>query len=188
MTEKEILSILKESNAIKEGHFLLSSGLHSNKYLQMAQVLQYPDKAKMLCEQLAKDYKDKNIDLVIAPAIGGIILSYQVASALGARSIFAERKEDKMKLRRGFKIKDNENVLIVEDVLTTGSSVKEIVSLVKKHSGNIVAIASLVDRSEKEIFKDIPFKALIKMDIETYPPEKCPLCKKNLPLNKPGSR
>ena len=188
MNKKEIFNIFKECGALEEGHFLLSSGLHSEKYLQAALVLQYPDKAEVLCRELVKNFKDEKIDVVIGPAVGGVVLSFQVAKIIGARSIYAERENDKMTLRRNFNIKPREKVLIVEDVLTTGASIKELVDLVRKNNGILKGIAALVDRSESEIFKDLKFVSLLKLDIKTYTQRTCPLCKRKLPLTKPGSR
>jgi len=188
MTDKEILNIFKECRALKEGHFLLSSGLHSGRYLQAASVLKYPDKAEVLCKELVKRLEDKDIDVVLSAAIGGIVLSYEVAKLLGARSIFAERQNGKMTLRRDFSIKSGENVLIVEDVFTTGKSVRELVDIVKKSNASLKAVAVLVDRSKKPVFKDLRFVSLLKLDIKTYEQKECPLCKKGLPIDKPGSR
>lgn len=189
MNEKELLSIFKECGALEGGHFMLSSGLHSKNYLQAALVLQYPKKAELLCKELAEKFKDEKIDVVIGPALGGITLSYELARSLNARSIFSERVDGKMTLRRSFDLKEGEKVLIAEDVITTGGSVEEIVSLVKLKNAHLAGIAALVDRSSnKEKFKDLGFKSLLKLDIKTYPPEDCPLCKEGLPLIKPGSR
>lgn len=188
MNKKEIFNVFKECGALKEGHFLLSSGLHSEKYLQAALVLQYPDKAEVLCRELVKNFKDEKIDVVIGPAVGGVILSFQIAKVIGARSIYTERENDKMILRRNFNIKPREKVLIVEDVLTTGASIKELVDLVRKNNGILKGIAVLVDRSESEIFKNLKFVSLLKLDIKTYTQRTCPLCKRKLPLTKPGSR
>jgi len=183
---ENIKKILEKTGAILKGHFLLSSGLHSDTYFQMALIFQYPEYGKAVCQQLAENFKGEKIDVVIGPAIGGIIISYQLAEILGARSIFAERENEKMKLRRGFKIEKGEKVLICEDVITTGGSVKEVVELVKKEGGEIVGIGCIVERGETEF--DYPLKSLIKVNVENYTPENCPLCKKGLPLVKPGSK
>src|SRR3989338_3383514 len=187
----DIMKLLKETNALLEGHFVLSSGLHSEKYLQCALILQYPDYAETLCKELAKKIKKKykNIDLVISPALGGVIVGYELARALGVRSIFTERKEGQMQLRRNFKIKKGEKVIVCEDIITTGGSTKEVIDIVKSSGAEIVAIASIVDRSGKEdIFGKIPSFSLYKINIQTYQPDICPLCKQNIPIDKPGSR
>jgi orotate phosphoribosyltransferase len=188
MTGKEILNIFKECGAIQEGHFLLSSGLHSEKYLQAALVLQFPQVAQTLSEELVRKLGKEKIDVVISPAIGGIVLSYQVAKILRARSIFAERENDKMKLRRGFNIKPGEKILITEDILTTGASVKELIDLINNYKGQLKAVAILIDRSKNEVFKGLKLASLLKLDIKTYRQQECPLCRKGLPLIKPGSR
>ncbi|UCH11916.1 MAG: orotate phosphoribosyltransferase [Candidatus Omnitrophota bacterium] len=184
-----ILKLLKKTGALLEGHFILSSGLHSGKYVQCASVLKYPKHAQSLCRQLAAKFKGKKIDAVIAPAIGGILVSYELARALGTRSIFAERKNGQMRLRRNFEIKKSEKVLVAEDVITTGGSTGEVIDLVKGLGGEVVAAACIIDRSgEKNLFGSIRLNSLCKMRIKTYPAEKCPLCKKNIPVDKPGSR
>ncbi len=183
---ENIKKILEKTGAILKGHFLLSSGLHSDTYFQMALIFQYPEYGKAVCQQLAENFKREKIDVVIGPAIGGIIISYQLAEILEARSIFAERENGKMKLRRGFEIKKGENVLLCEDVITTGSSVREVINLVEKEEGKILGIGCIVERGETEF--NYPLKSLIKVDVENYTPENCPLCKKGLPLVKPGSR
>ena len=185
LTREEILKIFKETGAINVGHFLLSSGLHSDRYLQCAKVLQYPKYCESLSKELLKKFKSKRFDLIIAPALGGITLSYEIARQLKLRGIFAEREKGAMKLRRGFEIKENERVLVVEDVITTGGSVQEVVELVKNSGGKLVGIGSIVDRSEKSNLKVV---SLIKLDIKNYKKEDCPLCKDNIPIIKPGSR
>ena len=136
MTSKEIMEVFRETNVLREGHFKLTSGRHSRQYLQCAQVLQYPRFTESLCQELARRFKGEEIDVVIAPAIGGIIIAYEVAKVLGTRSVFAERGEDgKMTIRRGFTIEDDENVLVVEDVITTGGSVNEVIQLVRERGG-----------------------------------------------------
>lgn len=181
-----ILKILKETKAILNGHFILSSGLHSDTYFQMALVFQYPDYGEILCKELAKNFENKKIDVVVGPAIGGIIISYELARILKARSIFAEREEGKMKLRRGFKIEKGEKVLICEDVITTGGSVREIVEIVEKEGGKIKGIGCIVERGKVEF--SYPLKSLVKIEVKNYVPTECPLCKNGVPLIKPGSK
>ncbi|MGI6096593.1 MAG: orotate phosphoribosyltransferase [Dethiobacteria bacterium] len=188
LTRAEIEAIFKETGVLQEGHFLLTSGYHSARYLQCAQVLQYPQKAELLCRSLANFFSAAEIDLVLGPATGGIILAYEMARQLGTKGIFAERTDGKMTLRRGFEIKRKERVLVVEDVVTTGGSVKEVVDLVIRHGGEAVAVAGLVDRSGGKSDFGIPAHFLLTMEVEAYPPERCPLCAQgSLPV-KPGSR
>ena len=187
MDEKQVYNLFKEKGALLEGHFLLSSGLHSPIYLQCAKLLQYPDIAEKLCSQLAGNFKEK-IDVVISPAVGGIIVGHEVARALKVRAIFAERVEDKMALRRGFELKEGENVLSVEDVVTTGGSLKEIIQLAIEKGCNIIGIGSLVDRSGGKVQFDVKKVSLLTLEIKNYPKESCPLCKKGIPVNYLGSR
>lgn len=195
LTEKEVLEIFQKSGALLSGHFRLSSGLHSEKYLQCALVLQYPDLAQKLCNQLASrlELNGSKIDAVVSPAIGGIIVGQEVAKVLGCRAIFCEREDGKMKLRRGFKIEKEERVVIVEDVITTGGSVKEIVKIAQDLGGKVEGIGVIVDRSKPSLSDELAtlnlsLKSLLRINIETYSPEECPICKKGIPLQKPGSR
>jgi orotate phosphoribosyltransferase len=178
-----------EAQALLEGHFILTSGLHSPRYLQCAQVCQEPKLTARLCKALARQFKDFEIETVIGPALGGIVVAYEMARALGARGIFAERKEKTMELRRGFAIRPGERVLLVEDVVTTGGSSKEVREVVEAAGGVVVAVASLVDRtSGRDPEFGVPFFSLLKIDVPTYEPADCPLCREGLPLVKPGSR
>lgn len=195
MTQREILEIFQKCGALLSGHFRLSSGLHSGKYLQCALVLQYPSLAEKLCSQLASRFKlrGSKIDAVVSPAIGGIIVGQEVAKVLGCRALFCEREEGKMKLRRGFEIGKGERVLIVEDVITTGGSVKEIVEIVKGMGGEVEGIGAIVDRSQPSFSDELatlnlPLKSLLRINIETYSARDCPICKQGIPLEKPGSR
>jgi orotate phosphoribosyltransferase len=187
MDEKQIYNLFKESYGLLEGHFLLSSGLHSPVYLQCAKVLQHPDIAEKLCAQLADNFKE-DINVVISPAVGGIIVGYEVARALKARTVFAERVEGKMSFRRGFELKRGENVLAVEDVVTTGGSLNEIIRLAEKKKCNVVGAGMLVDRSGGKIQFGVKRSALLTLDVPTYPKESCPLCKKGMPLVYLGSK
>jgi len=183
------LATFIEARALLEGHFILTSGLHSPRYLQCALVLQHPKPAARLCKALARQIKSLEVETVIGPALGGIVVAYEMARALGARGIFAERKEKLMELRRGFTIRPGERVLLVEDVVTTGGSLKEVRDLVQAAGGRIVAVASLVDRtSGRDPGFGVPFFSLLKIDVPTYEPADCPLCREGLPLVKPGSR
>lgn len=188
MKKEEIIRLFKKTNALLTGHFRLSSGLHSEKYLQYALVLQYPKYAKKLCQELAKRFEKEKPTVVVGPAIGGILVSYEVAKALGCRSIFTEREEGKMVLRRGFDIKESDKVLVVEDVVTTGGSTKEVIDVVKQKGARLVGIGAIVDRSCEGVDFGVKFESLVKLNIETFKPEDCLLCKQKIPLVKPGSR
>lgn len=187
-SEEEVLNIFRQYGALLEGHFLLSSGLHSEKYLQCAMVLQHPDVATDLCFRLAGLFRSEKVDLVIAPALGGIIVSQEVAKALGVRALFAERVEGKLTLRRGFDIKPGERALVVEDVVTTGGSTKETMRVVTDYGGVVVGAGSIIDRSGGSIDLGVPYQSLVTLAIEAYQPKECPLCVKGLELVKPGSR
>ncbi len=188
MTEREIVRLFEKHNALLSGHFKLSSGRHSGKYLQCALVLQHPEIAERLALALAARFTGTKIDLVVGPALGGVTFAYEVARALGVRGIFTERDENRMVLRRGFSIASGESVLIVEDVVTTGLSTKEVMGVVKAHGGAVVAVASIIDRSDAPPDYGVRFEPLAKIKIETYKPEECPLCKTGSPAVKPGSR
>jgi orotate phosphoribosyltransferase len=188
LSEKEVIEIFEKCDAIKKGHFLLSSGLHSGTYLEKFQVLQYPHYTFLLCKEIIRRFNDSKIDVVIGAVTGGIILSYEVARQLNIRAIFTERENNVMKLRRGFTIDANEYVLIVEDILTTGGSVKELINVVREYSNNIVGVGILINRSGVKPDFGIRVETLANIKIETYPPDKCPLCKDAIPLIKPGSK
>lgn len=179
--------LLIEKEAILKGHFQLSSGLHSDTYIQTARLLQYPPLAEMIGEMLGMKFKEVMPEVVIGPALGGVVLSFVVARFLGVRSIFAERKEGKLQIRRGFEIKRGEKVLVVEDVVTTALSVKETIELVKSYEGQVVGVGCIVDRSKTAI--GLPnFQPLLRLDIKTYQPENCPFCQQEVPFYYPGSR
>lgn len=185
---KKAMDLLKKSKALLEGHFLLSSGLHSNRYVQCALVLQYSNYAAFLAKEIAKKFGKVKIDTVISPAIGGIVFGQEVARDIGAKAIFAEREEGKLTLRRGFDIKKDEKILVIEDVLTTGGSAKEIIKIIKKKKAKLIGVGSLVNRSMKRLDFGVPFKSLVKLDIKTFDAQHCPYCSKGLALVKPGSR
>lgn len=188
MKEEELLEILNQTGAIQAGHFLLSSGLHSEQYIQFARVFQYPKFSSRIANALAENFRLDRPAIVIGLALGGIILAYEVARSVGARAMFAERENGKLVLKRGFEIKTRERVLIVEDVLTTGKSVLELKSLLKEFQPLIVGIGAVVDRAEEEFKVRNKYVYLLKHTLPTYKPEDCPLCKKETPLVKPGSR
>jgi orotate phosphoribosyltransferase len=187
MTNDEILRMFRQSNALLEGHFQLTSGLHSPQYFQCAKVLQYPANADRLCNEIVQKFRDNPPQVVVAPALGGIVVGQEVARQCSARSIFTERKEGVMELRRGFEIHPGEKVLVCEDVVTTGGSVQEVVDIVERMKGDLVGVTAIVDRSGgKAKFKN--FFAAFSMDVVTYKPDSCPLCSKGIPVEKPGSR
>ena len=188
MSEKEVLGLFEKTGALLKGHFKLSSGLHSEKYLQCALILQYPDMAERLSKAIADNFSTQKIDVVIGPALGGVTLAYEVARAIGSRGLFTERQDTKMVLRRGFSISKGEKVLVVEDVVTTGGSTKEVIDLVKSFGADVVGVGSIIDRSSLKIDFGAPFKPLAKVNVETFEEAKCPFCKKQVPITKPGSR
>ncbi|MBU4148783.1 MAG: orotate phosphoribosyltransferase [Candidatus Omnitrophica bacterium] len=188
MNQDKVIRIFEEKGALLKGHFKLSSGFHSSAYLQCALVLQYPEYAEKLCSQLAGYFRDEKPTCVVAPALGGVIVSYEVARALGARSIFTERKDGKMLLRRGFEIKKSDRVVVVEDVITTGLSTKEVIETVMSTDASIIGVGSIINRSGKKIDFGVKLNSLIKLDLPVFPPEQCPLCKEGVKITKPGSR
>ncbi|MGI6151875.1 MAG: orotate phosphoribosyltransferase [Christensenellales bacterium] len=188
MTREEIIAIFKETGVMLEGHFQLTSGRHSDHYMQCAQLFQYPNYAKLLCRELADAFLGQDIDLVAGPAVGGIIIAYQTAECLGVRNIFAERQDGKMTFRRGFGIKPGENVLVCEDVVTTGGSVREVIELIRESGGNVVGVGSIVDRSNGKVDFGVPFQAVLSMEVVSWEEEDCPLCKAGSVAVKPGSR
>ena len=181
-----VIEQLKESAALLEGHFLLSSGRHSNRYCQCAKLLQYPDKAEKVLKVVTDKVKELGIDIVVGPAMGGIIVAYELGRQLGVPAIFTERENGEMTLRRGFEIKKGQKVLITEDVVTTGKSSLETIVVLKEMGAEIAGIACIVNRSTQSL--EYPIFEAIKLDIESWEPENCPLCKKGIPYLKPGSR
>lgn len=188
LEEDKIIEIFKTSQALLEGHFLLTSGLHSSRYIQCAQVLQFPEYTAQLCAVIAGYFKDKGIQTVIGPAMGGIIVSYEVARQLGVRTIFTERENGTMVLRRNFKLSPGEKVLVVEDVITTGGSVKEVLSAVAQAGAQAIGVGVLVDRSGGKTDFGVPLKAVLDLTVETFQQSDCPMCKNGTDAIKPGSR
>jgi len=188
LTKKRVKGILEKTGVLLTGHFQLTSGKHSNKYLQCAKIFQHPDISAEISKDLAEKYDGYDIDIVIGPAVGGIILAYEVARQLEVRALFAERENGIMTLRRGFEIQPGSKVLVVEDVITTGGSVKEVIDVVRSAGGEVVGVAAVVDRSGGKALFDVPFKSAIKIDIEVFDPLDCPMCKSGSKAVKPGSR
>jgi orotate phosphoribosyltransferase len=184
----EIIEIFKNTGALKKGHFRLTSGLHSATYFQCALVLQHPEHLSMIAGKIADHFKVNDIDVVLAPAIGGIVIGQEVGRQLGVRTIFSEREQGKMKLRRGFEIKTGERVVICEDVVTTGGSVFEVCDLVNQNGGQIVGVGFIVDRSGGQVKFSENQYSLVQLSAETYDPENCPLCETGIEIKKPGSR
>ncbi len=191
LSHKKSLDILRKTNALLEGHFILSSGLHSSKYIQCAKLLSYPSKAEKLCKSLANKIKNNfnKIDLILSPAMGGIIIGYEIGKLLKKETIFCERVNGKFILRRGFKIEKGSKVLIVEDVITTGKSSIECVKLIKRAKASLVGFAAIIDRSSKKTLR-IKKKIIshLKIEVPTYKSNQLPINLKKIPITKPGSR
>jgi len=181
-----VIEQLKQSEALLEGHFLLSSGRHSNRYVQCAKLLQYPDRAAKVLSVVVEKLKDIPVDIVVGPAMGGIIVAYELGRQLGVPAIFTERENGVMALRRGFEVHPGQKVLITEDVVTTGKSSLETIEVLKAFGVEIVGIACIANRSTGEL--EYPIFESIKLEIETWDPAECPLCKQGIPYVKPGSR
>ncbi len=184
----DIIKVFKECNALLEGHFILSSGLHSNKYLQCAKVLQYPDIASIIGEEIAENFATTQVDIIVGPAMGGVIIAQEVGRALSTRTIFSERENGEMTFRRGFEVKPGEKAIVVEDVITTGGSAKEVAEMLKSRGVEVIAVASIIDCSNGTADFGVPFHSLAKVEVETYKPEECPMCKSGDEAVKPGSR
>ena len=195
MTRDELLDLYRRSGALLDGHFRLTSGLHSSGYLQCALVLQHPQQAEALGRAIAGRVKDLRPTVVLSPALGGVVIGHETGRALAVRAIFCERQEGALALRRGFTLDATDRVLVVEDVMTTGGSTRETIEVAKAAGGRVVGTASIVDRSPAtgsgqagSLQFDVPFVSLLRIDLPTYEQEQCPLCVRGLPVVKPGSR
>jgi len=188
MTRDDLLDLFRRCSALLEGHFRLSSGLHSPGYLQCALVLQHPAHAEALGRQIGERIAELRPTTILSPALGGLIIGHEVARAVGARAIFAEREDGKLRLRRGFSLSEAERVVVVEDVLTTGGSTRETIQVATAAGAQVLAAASVVDRSGGKATLDVPLHSLLALSLPTYDPEQCPLCAQGLPIAKPGSR
>ena len=186
----EPLEILSKLGALQTGHFRLTSGRHSDRYMQCARLFEHPAESEDLCARLASAFLSAgtSADTVAGPALGGVIMAYEVARALGAGNIFTERENGVMTLRRGFKVERGERVLIVEDVVTTGGSVKEVIKIIREAGAAVVGIGAIADRSNGGVDFGVDFKALVSLDIKSWDEAECPLCARGVPVIKPGSR
>lgn len=187
MTKQEVLEIFAELGVLQTGHFQLTSGLHSEQYMQCAKLFEYPQRAGEIVESLLPQLPT-GIETVVAPAIGGITVGYELAKLLGCRFIFAERQGGQMTFRRGFSLKPGERVLAVEDVVTTGGSIKEVMELARECGADILGVATIVDRSQGQVDFGVPFRSLLSVGIKAHEPTTCPLCAQGIPLHAPGSR
>jgi len=183
-----VLTLFRQSGALHEGHFKLSSGLHSHGYLQSALVLQHPEHAEALGRALAEKLGGLGATAVLSPALGGLIIGHEVARALGVRALFAERQDGTLTLRRGFTLEPGDRVVVIEDVVTTGGSTRETMAVAAENGATVVAAGAIVDRSNGTSKLEVPFQSLVTLSIATYQPEACPLCQAGLPVTKPGSR
>ena len=190
ITQKRVMEILQEAGVLLEGHFKLTSGRHSNKYLQCAKIFRNTKYSEELCAALAEQYQNDNVQIVIGPAMGAVQMAYEVSRPLHCENFFTERDENgKMTLRRGFAVNPGDRVLVVEDVVTPGGSVREVIDLVKEAGGIVVGVGSIVDRTGGKIDFGVPFRSVISVDVQSWEPENCPLCKAGAPAPvKPGSR
>jgi len=189
LTHEQVMEVLLRNQAILEGHFQLTSGRHAARYVQCAKLFVNPADSELLCGALAEMFRDDNVELVVGPAIGAILMSYEVARQLGVPNYFSERENGTMTLRRGFVLKPGTRVLCVEDVVTTGGSVGETVEMVRALGGVPVGVGVIADRSGgKANYGEVPLRSLIKLDIANYDPAECPLCKEGSTAYKPGSR
>ena len=186
MNDTTVLHMLEETNAVMHGHFLLTSGLHSPTYVEKFNVLQQPRYTEALCKEIATRFVNDNVELVVGPMTGGILLAYEVAKNLGTRFFFTERVNGKMTFKRGFHIEPGTRVLIVEDIVTTGGSVREVLDVVKSEGGVPVGVGLLVDRSGGKVDFGVRTEPLLRLDVEAYKPEECPLCQKGVPLTQRG--
>ncbi len=182
-----IQQILEETNALLKGHFKLTSGKHSEYYIEKIKIIHYPDKVQQLCSELVKQLKDIEIDVVVGPAYGGIALAFEVARQLGKKFVFSQRKDEKMSIRSGFQIKPGDKAIIVEDIITTGGSVKEVLELLKEYEIEVQAVTCIVDRSGAKADFGVPLISLMSINFETWEEQDCPLCQKGIDLIKPGA-
>ncbi len=188
MTTEEVIAVFRNAGALLEGHFLYASGRHGRQFLQAARVLQYPQHTEVLCKALAQRFRDQRVELVVGPAMGGIILAYETARYLNCRAAFTEKDDqDRMALKRGFALKPGTRVLVVEDVVTTGGSIKKTIAHLRQRAAEVLGVAALIDRSAGEAQFDCRFEPLAQFDMESWPPDACTLCKQGVPLVNPDN-
>jgi orotate phosphoribosyltransferase len=188
MQESELLNLMTELGALHHGHFLLSSGLHSDTYFQCARILQFPELARQLGVEIAEHFKDETFDLVVSPALGGILIGHEVARAIGRRFVFTERQNGVMTLRRGFTLEQSEKALVIEDVVTKGTSVREVAAAVEAAGGIVSGLGAIIDRTGGDADLPLPLYALARVTVTNWDPAACPLCQRGEPVVKPGSR
>lgn len=188
LSSEDILNIFRDCGAVLHGHFRLSSGKHSDTYFEKFQVLQHPQYVQQLCGELAARFRDERTDVVVGPTTGGVIIAYEVARQLGTRAIYAEREGDKRVLRRGFTLHEGERVLVVDDILTTGGSVREVLEMLEPYRVQLVGIGILVDRTGGQVDLGTRTESLLRLVVEAWQPEECPLCQRGEPITEPGSR
>lgn len=188
MTEEKILTLMEELGALHSGHFLLSSGLHSDRYFQCARILQFPELARELGAAMGNFFTDNATDLVVSPAMGGILIGHEVARAVGRRFVFTERKDGRMMIRRGFSLEKGEKVIIAEDVVTRGTSLLEVIKVVEDAGGQVIGLTSIIDRTSGEVELPLPLHSLARVVVQTWEADHCPLCAEGKEIVKPGSR
>lgn len=188
ISPRGIVEILRDCGAVLQGHFRLSSGKHSDTYFEKFQILQYPQHVQTLCSELADRFRAEQVSVVVGPTTGGVIIAYEVARQLGTRSIYAEREDNKRVLRRGFTLHEGERVLVVDDILTTGGSVREVLEMLEPYNVQVVGVGILVDRTGGQADIGVPLQSLLQLHVEAWQPEECPLCHRGEPLTEPGSR
>jgi len=194
MRLEQAIEIFKRTGVMQEGHFRFTSGRHSDNYMQCARLFEFPSDSVVICSDVAEAFRGKlgklgkDVDLVVGPALGGIIMAYEVAKLLNVRNIFAEREDGAMTLRRGFDVTAGSRAIVVEDVVTTGGSVKEVIELLRGHDVDVVGVGAVIDRSNGTVDFGVPFHAVATMDLKSWEPEDCHLCRQGVPLMKPGSR
>lgn len=188
MNERYFYELLEKTGVILEGHFLLTSGRHSGRFLQCSQVMQYPEHLSKICQHMAEPFFNRDIEVVIGPAMGGVILAYEMARLLGARAIYAEHAADAMVLKRGFRVGKGEKALVVEDTVTTGGSVKKVIDLLEAARAEIIGISAIIDRTAGKVDFGLPFQSLLGIAVKSYLPEECPLCRSGIALQMPKAR
>ncbi len=188
LSPEHVVGIFRDCGAVLHGHFRLSSGKHSDTYFEKFQVLQHPHYVQQLCGELAKRFRDKRIDVVVGPTTGGVIIAYEVARQLGTRALYAEREGDKRVLRRGFTLREGERVLVVDDILTTGGSVREVLEMLEPYRVQLVGVGILVDRTGGQVDLGVRTETLLRLKVQAWQPEECPLCQRGEPIIEPGSR